>query len=162
MMSNSKIIMIALSLVLSMGASAQEQCLPDRDALRELSKRKQELDKREATLKKTEEDLSAQRTALADEIKKLDEIRKQTEAIEFRLNADQEERLSKLVETLEIMSPKAGSQVLAKIEDDLAVQAMKRLSTTKLSKLMAAMESPRAIKLSELLASRKKERTQSP
>src|SRR6185437_3882333 len=62
------------------------------------------------------------------------------------------EKVAKVVATLEGMSPKAAAQMLTDLDDGLAVSAIAQMSTTKLSKVMNALDPKRAARLTELLA----------
>ncbi|NDD93403.1 hypothetical protein EBZ37_15145 [bacterium] len=50
------------------------------------------------------------------------------------------------------MTPKAASQLIATTDERLAVEAMSRMATPKLSKIMNIMEPKRSVRLMELLS----------
>ena len=79
---------------------------------------------------------------MRDEIAKLDTSHRQ----------QNQEKVAKVIETLQTMSPKASAQMLTTLDDGLAVSAISQMDTVKLSKIMNIMEPKRASKLTELLA----------
>jgi flagellar motility protein MotE (MotC chaperone) len=127
-------------------------CLADVSALEDLKRRKAELEAAQKELATKEAELKARERALTDEMAKLAEARDEIAHIEESGKKISEEKVAKLVETIEGMSPKAGSALLSNIDEPLAVAAMTRISTPKLSKLMNVMESSRSTRLSELMA----------
>jgi hypothetical protein len=50
------------------------------------------------------------------------------------------------------MSPKAAAEVLAELDEALAVSAINRMETVKLAKIMNKMEAGKSSRLSEILA----------
>src|SRR5206468_3466551 len=90
--------------------------------------------------------------AIAEELAKLDEMRKKITSQTMELDDKQQEQLGRLVETLEKMSPKNTAKMLGDIDDKLAVEAMTRMSTDRLAKILNVMEPAKSAKLSELLA----------
>ena len=118
----------------------------------ELTKRKQSLDAKSRELEEKEKDLKALEAAVNEQMKKLDELRdqlsKQTEA----QKKEQAEKISRIVETIEGMSPKTSAQMLAGIEDRLAVEVLGKLSTVRLPKILQAMDSKKAAVLMEQYA----------
>ena len=129
-----------------------DACIANNSVLEDLKKRQADLDSKEKELKTRESDIHARETAINEEMKKLDTLRKDISGLKAARRQKNEEQISKLTETIEKMSPKAGAQLLGKVDEDLAVAAMNGLSTDKLAKIMGNMEMSRSIRLSELLA----------
>ncbi len=127
-------------------------CLADAATLEDLRRRKAELEEGRKELVAKEAELKAREQALSDEMKKLADARDEVEKADGTQKKVQEEKVAKLVEMLETMSPKPASQMLATLDDGLAVSAMARLSTPKLAKMMNVMDVARSTKLSELMA----------
>jgi flagellar motility protein MotE (MotC chaperone) len=133
-------------------SEAVTSCLSDPIVLDEIKKKHEEIDKKWKDLEARETEIKARETALNDELKKLQTARDEIAKIETdHLQANQE-KVAKVVETLENMNPKASSQMLANLDQNLAVMAMDQMSTPKLAKVMNLMEPARATKLTELLA----------
>lgn len=126
-------------------------CLADAATLEDLRRQKRELEARTRDLSSRESELRARETALADEMKKLVEARDEFSKMDGDRKKENEGKVAKLVETIESMNPKAASALVSAIDEGLAVQAMSRLSTPKLAKMMNVMDPQRSTKLSELL-----------
>ena len=122
----------------------------------EFQKRRADLDQREHGLKQREDELKKRETALQEEMQKLSGIRNDIQSLSGDQKKKQEERVAKLVETFERMSPKAASEMLVKMEPTLSVSAMQALSTEKLAKILNVMDAAQASQLSELMAGRKR------
>jgi flagellar motility protein MotE (MotC chaperone) len=128
-----------------------EGCLP-KSALEDIAKRKKELDDREARLTARDQELSAREKAAQDELKKIQAVRSEIEQVQGAKQKENEEKIARIVELLEGMTPKAASQLVATYDERLAVVAMSRMSTQKLSKILNLMEPKRSVRLMELLA----------
>lgn len=128
------------------------ECLSDPLVLEDLQKRKEELVFRQKALSAKEAELKAREVAIEEQLKKLESIREDIAKIEEGNIKKNEEKVARLVETFETMSPKPAAQLLSGVEESLAVSAMARMSTAKLAKVMAAMDPSKASRLSELLA----------
>jgi len=131
--------------------SAGEACLP-KSALDDLVKRRKELEKREAELASREQELGSREKATQEELKKIQEVRAEIEKVQGVKTKESEEKIARTVEVLETMNPKAASQVISTYDERLAVQAMARMSTPKLSKILNLMETKRSVRLMELMA----------
>jgi flagellar motility protein MotE (MotC chaperone) len=135
----------------TMSASASS-CLSDPIVLDEIKKKREEIDLKWKELAARDAELKARETAINEELKKLQETRDDIAKLEDSQRKGNEEKISKVVETLENMSPKASAQMLSTLDDGLAVAAISQMSTPKLAKVMNVMEPARASKLTELLA----------
>jgi flagellar motility protein MotE (MotC chaperone) len=128
-----------------------DSCLP-RAALGDLVNRRKELEKREAAIAAREQELAAREKATQEELKKIQQVRAEIDEINGARTKESDERVSRTVEVLEAMTPKAASQVIATYDERLAVKAMSRMSTPKLSKILNLMDPKRSVRLMELLA----------
>jgi flagellar motility protein MotE (MotC chaperone) len=133
-------------------ATRTSSCLGDPQSLEELRLKQLELEQLRTQLKSKEQELDARQTALETEIKRLDTLKAEISQIGQKQKNQHEEKVSKLIETFETMSPKAVAQLLAGLEESLAVLAMERMDTTKLAKVMNLLEVQKSTRLSELLA----------
>jgi hypothetical protein len=86
-----------------------EGCLVD--AVEDMKRTKLELDSKGKELASRETELKAKEKALEEELKKLENLRDEIAMLESLSKKNQEEKVSKLVETFETMSPKAAAQV---------------------------------------------------
>ena len=126
-------------------------CLVDASNVEDLKKRREELEQRQKALVAREAEFAAKERALKEELKRLENVRDEIAKGGASRKKEAEEKIAKLVETLENMSPKSGAQLLAGIDETLAVSAMSRLSTLKLAKVLSSMEPVRSARLTELL-----------
>jgi flagellar motility protein MotE (MotC chaperone) len=133
-------------------SASASSCLIDPIVLDEIKKKREEIDLKWKELAARDAELKARETAINEELKKLQETRDDIAKIEDSQRKGNEDKISKVVETLENMSPKASAQMLSTLDDGLAVAAISQMSTPKLAKVMNVMEPARASKLTELLA----------
>ena len=110
---------------------------------------REELD---GALGREDAELAAREKALEERMKQLEAFRGEATKLDAALAKESEEKAARTVELLESMSPKAASALLATSDDRLAVRAMSRMSTQKLSKIMNLIEPKRSVRLMELLA----------
>ncbi|OFZ81596.1 MAG: hypothetical protein A3K03_04245 [Bdellovibrionales bacterium RIFOXYD1_FULL_44_7] len=127
-------------------------CLADPLIIEEIRKRNEEIEQRRKGIEAKEAELQARERALDEELEKLEAVRDEITKTEIQLQKDNEEKVNKLVETFETMSPKATAQVLATLDEGLAVAAMSRMTTLKLAKVMNVMEPGKTSRLSEIMA----------
>jgi len=92
----------------------------------------------------------------------LDEIQKQIKVSQDQLAAKDEEKIAKLVEMFESMSPKAAAQIVGSVDLKLATQAMSRVTPQKLGKILAAMPSQKSSQLTEALAGTVRAKVETP
>ncbi len=133
------------------GSRGGEDCVSSL-GLEDLKKRREELELRSSELESKDKELKQRERAMEEELKRIEGIRVEVAKLTGAIKKENEEKVAKLVETFEAMSPKASAQMLANIDEGLAVAAMSRMSTLKLSKVMNVMEPKRATRLTELLA----------
>ncbi len=133
-------------------ALSDDGCIVDRTAIEDLRKRREEVEAKAGEIARREAEFAARERALEEQLKKLEEARKDLLAVKALNSKESEEKVAKLVETFETMSPKAASQLIATLDEALAVTAMARMSTPKLAKIMNLMEPERSGRLTELLA----------
>ncbi len=127
-------------------------CLTDEVSIKDFQEMKRELSKKDQELKHREDELFAKERAVEDELKKIDALREDIKQSQALGDSKNEEKITKLVETFESMSPKSASAIVATIDERLAVEAMSRLSSAKLGKILAAMEPNKSSNLAEKLA----------
>ena len=127
-------------------------CAADETVIDDLRKQKSLLDQRMKEMAQKETDLKSREAALDEELKKIEIVRDEIKAASGVVDSRSEEKITKLVETFESMSPKAGAQIMANLDERLAVQSMTRLSSVKLGKILSAMDPKKSTSLSELMA----------
>lgn len=127
-------------------------CLSDPIVLDELKKRREALETREKELEKREVELTSKSKAIEEELSKMQGIRDEITQIDQSRAKENEERVSKLIETLQMMSPKPAAKLVSTLDEGLAVATLSRMDNAKLAKLLALMEPDKASRLSELMA----------
>lgn len=128
------------------------ECLASEEIIADIQLRERKLKEREAQLAEREKDLEAQQKIIGEELAKLDAARSEIQGAHAKAMAEHEERVNKLIETFETMSPKAAAGVINGVDEELAVTALSRLSTTKAGKILANLSPQKSSKLSELMA----------
>lgn len=126
----------------SRGMRAVIDALRDRE--RALDRRERSIETREADLRQVEADLQARMTelsALRDELKVLLDAS----------DVAREERVKGLVKMVEAMRPNQAAEVFAALDDELAVDVLKRMNKAKAGKALAAMDPARASVLAEMM-----------
>lgn len=127
-------------------------CIVDEQAVEDLHTKRNELIEQEKKIAALQAELQARERALEERIKRIEEIRSDIKKTQDLSSKENEEKITKLVETFEAMSPKSIASLIAKLDEQLAVAAMSRMSTPKLAKLLSALEATKSSRLSELLA----------
>lgn len=133
-------------------AAQDSGCISNASAIEDIRSQREALETSKKALSLREEELKAREAALTEELKKLEAIRDEIARTEARRTQESEERVTRLVELLETMNPRAGSQMLATLDEELAVRAMGRLAPQKLAKLMNVMDAGRSSHLAERMA----------
>jgi flagellar motility protein MotE (MotC chaperone) len=136
----------------SHGGVVSSACLADQSVVEDLRRRRTELEAREKDLQSREAELAAKERAVEEELQKIAQVRSDVEKIESARKKEGDERVTKLVETFETMSPKGASALLATLDESLAVATMSKIATPRLAKIMNSMEPRKSARLSELLA----------
>jgi flagellar motility protein MotE (MotC chaperone) len=128
-----------------------EECLPAQ-ALTDMNQRKKSLDDREAALAAREQEIANREKAVEERLKEVQAQRAELEKVQAERTKEHEEKVARTVEILESMTPKAASQLISTTDEKLAVEAIGRMSTAKVSKIMNLMDPKRSVRLMELLA----------
>lgn len=129
----------------------RSNCAASDAALDDMNQKRKELEEKEKKITEQMEQIQAKEKTIADQLKQLEDLKKEISLIESQRDGKSEEKLSKLVEAIEKMSPKKASELLANLDNKLAVESMMRLSSEKLAKVMNLMDVKRSSQLSELL-----------
>lgn len=128
---------------------ATNGCLVSESAIADMETREERVQEAEAAVAKKETELKALQIAIQEQLSQLDEAKKQIQGIKHQEIAKNEEKVKKLIDTFETMSPKAAAQVVAKVDEEIAVTTLARLSTIKAGKILAAMDPSKSARLSE-------------
>lgn len=126
-------------------------CVVGSAAMEDLNRQRGEIESARKALIEKESELLNFEKALKEEIKNLEMLRAEITKNKEQLKKEQQEKISKLVETIESMNPKSGAQLLSSLDENLAITVMFQVSTQKLAKIMSAMETQKSSRLTELL-----------
>lgn len=126
--------------------------IADESAISDIQRIRQELNDKQKELEKKEVELAAKEKALQEEMSKIDELRAEIGKTSGASAQEENEKLTKLVETFETMSPKSAAQVVMHLDERLATKALSQLSSLKLGKILSAMDPTRSARLTESLA----------
>ena len=114
-----------------------------------LKERKEALDLREKELGELEEELQKQKVELDKRISQLEEMRNQiAQILKDRVEIDQE-KVNKLVDLYSNMKPKQAADVIASINEDLAVEVLAKMKKKSAAEIMNLLPSDKARVLSE-------------
>ena len=134
------------------GSRESGGCLTDPSVLDEIRAQRESLAKAQKELAAKEQELKDRETAVAEEIKKVQSIRDEINKTDELRKKQNEEKVAKVIETLETMSPKASAKMLAELDNVLAVEVLIKMDTAKLAKIMNLLDPKRASELTEMLA----------
>lgn len=135
------------------GAPVEE----DLSQYKKLRERKATLDLREKELNELEEELHKQKQEIEARIRKLEELRGQISTVlKERVEIDQE-KVNKLVETYSNMKPKQAAEIIAGIDEDLAVEVLGKMKKKNAAEVMNLLEASKARSLSEKYAGYKRQ-----
>jgi flagellar motility protein MotE (MotC chaperone) len=131
---------------------AASECLASEEVIRDLETREKKIKQKEEALVEKEKELAAQQLAIKEEMNKLEQRQGEIQSAKSKELAANEEKVSKLIETLESMSPKAAAAVLGGVDEELAVVALSRLTSVKAGKILSNLKNDKSSRLSELMA----------
>ena len=131
---------------------AATECLASEEVIRDLETREKKIKQKEESIVEKEKELAAQSLAIKEEMNKLETRQGEILSTKAKELAANEEKVSKLIETLETMSPKAAAAVMAGIDEELAVTALSRLTSVKAGKILSNLKNDKSSRLSELMA----------
>jgi len=117
--------------------------------IQHLEERKTALDEKEKQLKELEEKLQLEKVALEKKVEELEAKRRDIASkLESRVQAD-EESLKKLVDMYTNMKPQNAAQVMVSLDDELAINVLKRMKKQTAGNILNFMPPQKAKSLSE-------------
>ena len=127
-------------------------CLASEEVIQDIENREKKLQDRETALAEREKEAEAQLKAVKEELAKLENRQTEIQSSRARELAANEEKVNKLIETLESMSPKAAAGVLGGVDEELAVTALTRITSVKAGKILSNLKNEKSSRLSEMMA----------
>lgn len=125
---------------------------PLADVAAELARRAAELDRRERELVLREAALVAVETRLAEQLGRLETLKKELQATAAKIREKDEAELAQLVKTYEAMKAKNAAQVFDQLALDVLLPIVRRMREAKLAAVLAAMEPTKAKQVTAALA----------
>jgi len=114
-----------------------------------LNDRKKELDQREAELTALEEELHKQKKEIEERISKLETIRQDVASVlKERVEVD-EQRVATLVDFYSNMKPKQAAEIMASLNEDLAVEVLGKMKKKNAADILNLLEPAKARAISE-------------
>lgn len=117
--------------------------------IQHLEERKKTLDEKEKQLKELEEKLHQEKIALEKKVEELELKRRDIASkLEGRVQQD-EESVKKLVDVYSNMKPQSAAQVIASLDEELAIHILKRMKKQEAGNILNFMSPQKAKALSE-------------
>jgi flagellar export protein FliJ len=129
-----------------------QACVTGPEILEDLKIKELELQERESEVALKLAEIQAKEKVLTDRLEELEKRRAELSGLESRESRENDVRIGKLVDTVEAMSPKASAKLLSEVDPKIAVEAMQRIETDKLARIMNGMDAKIASRLTELMA----------
>jgi flagellar motility protein MotE (MotC chaperone) len=127
-------------------------CLASEAVIRDIEEREKQIREKEEAMVEKQKELDAQLQAVKDELAKLEGKQSEIQNNRAKELAANEEKVNKLIETLETMSPKAAAGVIGGVDEELAVTALTRITSVKAGKILSNLKNDQSARLSELMA----------
>ncbi|MCC6137123.1 MAG: hypothetical protein IT287_00700 [Bdellovibrionaceae bacterium] len=130
-------------------AEAMTEVSDNANYIQYLEERKKTLDEKEKQLKDLEEKLQLEKVALEKKVEELEVKRRDIASkLEGRVQED-EESVKKLVDMYSNMKPQSAAQVIASLDDELAINILKRMKKQEAGSILNYMPPQKAKLLSE-------------
>lgn len=117
-----------------------------------LKARERSLDRREQSIVSREEAILAEEARLTERTTELETRRAEIEALKEQVDAEHAARVAAIVKTVEAMKPAPAAAMVRNLDQGLAVEVIKLMSSSKAGKLMAALPAGLAASITEGLA----------
>jgi len=142
------------------GSRSSEQQKTYSECAAFIGKMDQELRERERALNEKEALLKALQKDIEEKLARLEEIQKNIEAFRKEQERLRNEKIDVLVKIYGTMKPKDASKLLEKLDDDLVVNIISRMTTEQAAKIIANMDVKKAAEISQKLSKIKNSGTQ--
>ena len=125
------------------------------DVLKQLAKRRGELDQRERALKDREALLASTEQRINDEIQKMQQMKAEYEQLKTQRNDAQEANLRRLVTVYEAMKPEEAARIFETMEGSVLLDVVTRMGERRLAPILAQMTPTRAQAITIAMANRR-------
>jgi flagellar motility protein MotE (MotC chaperone) len=125
------------------------------DLLRQLAKRRDELDKRERELVDREALLKATEQRIAEQVKQMQALKAEYEALKAQRDGAAEASIRRLVTVYEAMKPEEAARIFETMEGTVLLDVVTRMGERRLAPILAQMTPAKAQALTIAMAHRK-------
>lgn len=121
----------------------------------ELERKKQELEFREQAFKEEEQRLENLKIELDRKLKEITKVKNRIEEIIKQEEVKEENKLLHLVKVYENMKPREAATTLGRLENEIVIEIMSRMSQRKAAKVFDKMDAKRAAEITKLIRQQK-------
>jgi len=125
------------------------------DTLQRLSERREQIERRARDAEAKESLLKAAEARIDGKIAQLQDLEKNIQGLLKQYDAQKQEEIDQLVRVYSVMKPKDAARIFDTLEMPILVGVMQKMKDAKVAPILAAMDSRRAVALTEELTSRK-------
>ncbi len=126
------------------------------DMLQNLQTRREQLDARANEIKLQEDLLKVTEKRIEEKILELKKIEATIQELLKKHDEQEERKIRRLVKMYETMKPKDAARIFEKLDMNILIPVVERMSERRMAPIMAAMQSDAAKKLTTTLSTRKK------
>lgn len=125
--------------------------MTDESVISDLNRRQAELDEWKSKLEAKEKELEIREKMLSEKVNELQVLRDSIQGVQAADREKMNQRVQKLVEITEKMSPKAAAKMIGELEERLAVDVITKVTPERVGKIMNLIPSDKSARLSELM-----------
>jgi flagellar motility protein MotE (MotC chaperone) len=125
------------------------------DTLQRLSERREQIERRARDAEAKESLLKAAEARIDGKIAQLQDLEKNIQGLLKQYDAQKQEEIDQLVRVYSVMKPKDAARIFDTLEMPILVGVMQKMKDAKVAPILAAMDSRRAVAVTEELTSRK-------
>lgn len=125
------------------------------DTLQRLSERREQIERRARDAEAKESLLKAAEARIDGKIAQLQDLEKNIQGLLKQYDDQKQEEIDQLVRVYSVMKPKDAARIFDTLEMPILVGVMQKMKDAKVAPILAAMDSRRAVALTEELTSRK-------
>lgn len=125
------------------------------DTLQRLSERREQIERRARDAEAKESLLKAAEARINGKIAQLQDLEKNIQGLLKQYDAQKQEEIDQLVRVYSVMKPKDAARIFDTLEMPILVGVMQKMKDAKVAPILAAMDSRRAVAVTEELTSRK-------
>lgn len=125
------------------------------DTLQRLAERRETIERREREVEAKDGLLKAAEARIEGKIAQLQDLEKNIQGLLKQYDAQKQEEIDQLVRVYSVMKPKDAARIFDTLEMPILVGVVQKMKDAKVAPILAAMDSRRAVALTEELTARK-------